>query len=156
MAAFDRGELIDAFGSATRELVVGDRLRLLISAACFGLLLAFSFWIGRGVVRSISDSGNAPRVIEIGAVQSPAGYCNEREVRYLFFAEEPIFGVALYYGKRRQEMTAARLYAGVLRGQTPQSERRYCDCRAPIFRSCNRFQTYRRDSERIPQLVLMP
>src|SRR5438105_5075119 len=78
-----------------------------------------------------------PSVLDLffGAVQSPAGYCNEREVRYLFFAEQPIFGVALYYAKRRQEMTAARLYAGVLRGQTPQSERRYCDCQALLDRA---------------------
>jgi len=69
------------------------------------------------------------------ALQSPASYCGEREVRYLFFAEQPIFGVTLHYGGRRQEITAARLYAGVLRGQTPQSERRYCDCQALLDRA---------------------
>src|SRR2546430_566497 len=36
---------------------------------------------------------------------------------------------------RWQELTAARLYAGVLRGQTPQSERRYCDCQALLDRA---------------------
>src|SRR5438309_5995734 len=78
-----------------------------------------------------------PGVLDLffSAVQSPASYCGEREVRYLYFAERPIFGVALHYGERRQEMTAARLYAGVLRGQTPQSERRYCDCRALLDRA---------------------
>lgn len=69
------------------------------------------------------------------ALQSPASYCGEREVRYLFFAEQPIFSVALHYGERRQVMTTARLYAGVLRGQTPQSERRYCDCQALLDRA---------------------
>lgn len=69
------------------------------------------------------------------ALQSPASYCGEREVRYLFFAEQPIFSVALHYGERRQVMTTARLYAGTLRGQTPQSERRYCDCRALLDRA---------------------
>ncbi len=57
-----------------------------------------------------------PGVLDLffSAVQSPASYCSEREVRYLFFAEQPIFSVALHYGERRQVMTAARLYAGVL------------------------------------------
>jgi hypothetical protein len=78
-----------------------------------------------------------PSVLDLffGAVQSPASYCSEREVRYLFFAEQPIFGVALHDGARRQEMRPARLYAGVLRGQTPQAERRYCDCRALLDRA---------------------
>jgi len=78
-----------------------------------------------------------PSVLDLffSAVQSAASYCNEREVRYLYFAEQPIFGVALHFGERRQEMTAARLYAGVLLGQTPQSERRYCDCRALLDRA---------------------
>jgi len=69
------------------------------------------------------------------AVQSPASYCDEREVRYLYFGEQPIFSVALQYGERRQVLPAARLYAGVLRGQTPQSERPYCDCRALLDRA---------------------
>jgi hypothetical protein len=78
-----------------------------------------------------------PSVIDLffSAVQSPASYCSEREVRYLFFGEQPLFAVALHYGERRQVMAAARLYAGVLRGQTPQSERRYCDCRALLDRA---------------------
>ena len=78
-----------------------------------------------------------PSVIDLffNAVQSPASYCNEREVRYLFFAEQPIFSVALHHGERREVLPAARLYAGVLRGQTPASERRYCDCQALLDRA---------------------
>jgi hypothetical protein len=70
-----------------------------------------------------------------GAVQSPSEYCSRKEVRYLFFAEQPIFAVALRHGERRQVLPAARLYAGVLRGETPQSERRYCDCEALLDRA---------------------
>jgi hypothetical protein len=78
-----------------------------------------------------------PSVLDLffSVVQSPASYCDEREVRYLYFDEQPIFSVALHYGERRQVLPAARLYAGVLRGQTPQSERRYCDCRALLDRA---------------------
>lgn len=78
-----------------------------------------------------------PSVIDrfFDLLQSPASYCSEREVRYLFFAEQPVFSVALHYGERREVMTAARLYAGVLRGQTPQAERRYCDCQALLDRA---------------------
>lgn len=78
-----------------------------------------------------------PSVIDLffSALQDPADYCGQREVRYLYFGEQPIFSVALHYGERRQVLTAARLYAGVLRGQTPQAERRYCDCRALLDRA---------------------
>jgi hypothetical protein len=68
-------------------------------------------------------------------MQRPAEYCNGREVRYLFFAEQPIFGVVLRYGGRREVQPAARLYAGVLKGETPQAERRYCDCEALLDRA---------------------
>ena len=78
-----------------------------------------------------------PSLIDLffSAVQDPASYCSQREVRYLFFAEQPIFRVTLHYGERRQETAAGRLYAGVLRGETPQAERRYCDCRALLERA---------------------
>jgi hypothetical protein len=70
-----------------------------------------------------------------GAVQSPAEYCNRKEVRYLFFAEQPLFAVVLHHGERRQVLPAARLYAGVLKGETPRAERRYCDCAALLDRA---------------------
>ena len=71
----------------------------------------------------------------VGLFESPREYCSRPEARYLFFAEQPVFGVALHYGERRQLLPAARLYAGVLRGQTPRSERRYCDCQALLDRA---------------------
>ena len=70
-----------------------------------------------------------------GALQDPASYCGQREVRYLFFAEQPVFGVALRHGERREVLPVARLYAGVLVGDTPQAERRYCDCEALLDRA---------------------
>src|SRR5438105_3942900 len=71
----------------------------------------------------------------VGLFETPREYCSRREARYLFFAEQPVFGVALHDGDRREALPAARLYAGVLRGQTPQSERRYCDCQALLDRA---------------------
>jgi hypothetical protein len=78
-----------------------------------------------------------PSVLDrfFGAVQRPADYCNQREVRYLYFAEQPLFAVVLHHGERRQVLPAARLYAGVLKGETPQAERRYCDCQALLDRA---------------------
>jgi hypothetical protein len=78
-----------------------------------------------------------PSVLDrfFGALQDPASYCGQREVRYLFFAEQPVFGVALHHGERRELLSAARLYAGVLVGDTPQAERRYCDCEALLDRA---------------------
>jgi hypothetical protein len=78
-----------------------------------------------------------PSVLDrfFSAVQRPGDYCTQREVRYLFFAEQPVFGVVLHYGERREVLPAARLYAGVLKGDTPQAERRYCDCEALLDRA---------------------
>ncbi len=78
-----------------------------------------------------------PSVLDrfFGALQDPASYCGQREVRYLFFAEQPVFGVVLHHGERREVLPAARLYAGVLVGDTPQAERRYCDCEALLDRA---------------------
>jgi len=78
-----------------------------------------------------------PSVLDrfFGALQDPASYCGQREARYLFFAEQPVFSVTLHDAARRELLPAARLYAGVLVGDTPQSERRYCDCEALLERA---------------------
>ena len=45
---------------------------------------------------------------------STPAYCEQRENRYLFFADRPIFGVTLVAGPRREMLPASRLYAAAI------------------------------------------
>jgi len=55
-------------------------------------------------------------------------FCAQREAPYLFFAEQPVFGVTLRHGERAETLSVARLYGGVGRGGTPKQELADCDC----------------------------
>jgi hypothetical protein len=68
-------------------------------------------------------------------VQSPQEFCNRREVRYLYFAERPLFAVTLREGDRRETLSIGHLYASAALGEMPDRERRYCDCEALLDRA---------------------
>jgi len=78
-----------------------------------------------------------PSFIErvLSALQDPKGFCGQRDVPYLFFADRPIFGVTLVAGERRQALSVMQLYAGLARGKTPQGDLKYCDCEALLDRA---------------------
>jgi hypothetical protein len=61
-------------------------------------------------------------------VRSMVGYCTRNEVRYVFFADRPLFSVTLNAGARRETLSVDDLYAGVSAGRTPSDELPYCDC----------------------------
>jgi hypothetical protein len=62
-------------------------------------------------------------------------YCNQREVQYLFFAERPLFSVALVAGNRREVLSVDRLYAGISRNPMTRNELQHCDCEVLIDRT---------------------
>jgi len=68
-------------------------------------------------------------------VESPQEFCNRREVRYLYFAERPLFAVTLREGERRETLSVGHLYASAALGEMPERERRYCDCEALLDRA---------------------
>jgi CheY-like chemotaxis protein/signal transduction histidine kinase len=49
----DRGELTEAFASIARTQATVGRVRLLLSAACLGLMISLAVLLGRGVLRSL-------------------------------------------------------------------------------------------------------
>jgi hypothetical protein len=68
-------------------------------------------------------------------IESPTEFCSGRDAPYLFFAERPVFSVALSSGARRETLSVGRLYAGRAHGRTPDNELRYCDCEALLDRA---------------------
>jgi hypothetical protein len=63
------------------------------------------------------------------------GYCDQREVQYLFFAERPLWSVTLVAGSRREVLPVDQLYAGISRHPMTRSELEYCDCEVLIDRT---------------------
>jgi hypothetical protein len=63
------------------------------------------------------------------------GYCDQREVHYLFFAERPLFSVTLVAGKRREILPVDQLYAGISRDPMTRSDLDHCDCEVLLDRT---------------------
>jgi hypothetical protein len=63
------------------------------------------------------------------------GYCRRAEPWYLFFADRPIFSVALVSGLRRQVLSVDSLYGGASRDPDWKSDLPYCDCEVLLDRT---------------------
>ena len=66
--------------------------------------------------------------------EGPA-YCHRSAPRYLFFADRPLFSVALVAGERREVLPVERLYAGASRDPQWKDDLRYCDCEVLVDRA---------------------
>lgn len=66
---------------------------------------------------------------------SGADYCNQRDARYMFFAERPLFSITLVAGNRREVMPVDKLYAGISRNPMNPSELSQCDCEVLVDRT---------------------
>ncbi len=62
-------------------------------------------------------------------------YCGQEDPRYLFFAERPLWSVALVSGARREVLPVERLYAGASRDPDWKSVLPYCDCEVLLDRT---------------------
>lgn len=63
------------------------------------------------------------------------GYCEQREVHYLFFAERPLFSVTLVSGSRREILPVDQLYAGISRDPMTPGDLERCDCEVLLDRT---------------------
>ena len=63
------------------------------------------------------------------------GYCNQREVKYLFFADRPLFSATLVAGNRREVLPIDQMYAGISRDPMTKSDLFYCDCEVLLDRT---------------------
>jgi hypothetical protein len=63
------------------------------------------------------------------------GWCDQREVNYLFFAERPLWSVTLVAGTRREVVPIDRMYAGIVRYPSIADDLDYCDCQLLLDRT---------------------
>jgi len=68
-------------------------------------------------------------------VMDAPDFCNRSYAPYLFFAERPLFAVALRAGARREVLSVGQLYAGMAHGRTPKADLPHCDCEALLDRA---------------------
>jgi len=61
--------------------------------------------------------------------------CYQRGVRYLFFAERPLFSATLVAGSRREILSVDQLYAGISRDPMATRDLDYCDCQVLLDRT---------------------
>lgn len=61
--------------------------------------------------------------------------CDRPDQRYLFFAERPLWSVALVHGGRRLVLPVDRLYAGISRHPMAPEDLRHCDCEVLLDRA---------------------
>lgn len=77
----------------------------------------------------VSDPGWLTRLVR------PRGYCEQREVEYLFFAERPVWSVTLVHGDRSEVLPVHQLYAGISRNPMNPGELAQCDCEVLVDRT---------------------
>jgi hypothetical protein len=63
------------------------------------------------------------------------GYCERKEAKYLFFADRPLFRVALVAGARREVLPIDQLYAEASDDPGLKYDLPYCDCEVLVDRT---------------------
>jgi uncharacterized lipoprotein YbaY len=71
----------------------------------------------------------------LGAVVETPDYCAGKDPRYLFFSDQPLFGVALVSGQRRETLPAGRLYGAASDDRAYRDDLPFCDCEVLLDRS---------------------
>jgi hypothetical protein len=81
-------------------------------------------------------SNHAPSILgEVTRLFAEWRRCDQREPRYLFFADRPLWSVTLVHGNRRQVLSVDQMYAGVSRHPMTAEDRQHCDCEVLLDRS---------------------
>lgn len=82
----------------------------------------------------ISNSSNIIGRITQAALNTPA-YCSRKAPLYLFFADRPLFSVALVSGNRREVLSIDKLYASASDDPGLKNDLPYCDCEVLVDRT---------------------
>lgn len=82
----------------------------------------------------ISNSSTFIGQLTSAVVDTPA-YCNRLAPQYLFFADRPVFSVALVNGPRREVLALDKLYAGASDDPNLAGDLPYCDCEVLLDRT---------------------
>lgn len=71
----------------------------------------------------------------IASVVAEIGYCDRKDARYLFFADQPLFGVTLVAGQRREVLPVGKLYAAASDDPGLKEDLPFCDCEVLVDRT---------------------
>jgi hypothetical protein len=82
----------------------------------------------------ISNSSTFIGRLTSAVVDTPA-YCDRPAPQYLFFADQPLFGVTLVDGLRREVLPLSRMYAGAIDNPSLKDDLPFCDCEVLVDRS---------------------
>ena len=66
---------------------------------------------------------------------SPTRYCGQKNSKYLFFADRPIFSVTLVNGARREILDIDQLYAKAIDDPGLKDDLPFCDCEVMLDRT---------------------
>ena len=82
----------------------------------------------------ISNSSNIIGRMTQAVLDTPA-YCDRKAPLYLFFADKPLFSVALVSGNRREILSIDKLYASASDDPGLKNDLPYCDCEVLVDRT---------------------
>ena len=82
----------------------------------------------------ISNSSNIIGRMTQAVLDTPA-YCDRKAPLYLFFADRPLFSVALSFGNRREVLSIDKLYASARDDPGLKNDLPYCDCEVLVDRT---------------------
>ena len=88
-----------------------------------------------GMEAGLVSSGRSLFGQIIGAVFESPAYCERNDPRYLFFADRPLFSVALASGARRLVVPVGKLYAGASVDPALKDDLPACDCEVLVDRT---------------------
>ena len=71
----------------------------------------------------------------IASAIADIGYCSRKDARYLFFADRPVFSVALISGQRKNILPVGKLYAAASDDPNLKEDLPFCDCEVLIDRT---------------------
>ncbi|HEX6706797.1 MAG TPA: hypothetical protein VF169_18710 [Albitalea sp.] len=81
----------------------------------------------------VSNSSPIGRIADL--FTDTESYCDNKESRYLFFAERPLFSVTLVAGARREVLPIDQLYAMASDDPGLKDDLPYCDCEVLVDRT---------------------
>ena len=82
----------------------------------------------------ISNSSNIIGRMTQAVLDTPA-YCDRKAPLYLFFADRPLFSVAMVSGNRREVLSIDKLYAAASDDPGLKNDLPYCDCEVLVDRT---------------------
>lgn len=82
----------------------------------------------------ISNTSNIVGRMVKAMLDTPA-YCDRQAPLYLFFADRPLFSVAMVAGQRREILSIDKLYAAASDDPKLKDELPYCDCEVLVDRT---------------------